>query len=131
MPERKLNGRELMHAERWDEALQTFKQEIVAGQWPFYSYMWRGLLYRHLNEVDAAIADFSAAINSPITRGDPYAGYWDAYYYRGNAYLFQGKFAQAEADHKRYIDLISERNEKKLTEHREIQRRYNTAPTPL
>jgi hypothetical protein len=131
MPERKLNGRELMHAQRWDEALQAFKQEIEAGQFRFYSYTWRGLLYRHLNKVDAAIADFSVAIKSPITRGEPYTGYWDAFYYRGNAYLAQRKFAQAEADHRRYIELISERSQKKLTEHQEIQQRFKTAVTPL
>jgi len=130
MAERKLNGRELMLAGRSDEALQAFNEEIK-GQAPFYSLMWRGLLYRQMNRVDAAIADFTAALNSPVTRGAPYASYSDVYFYRGNAYLVQRKFAQADADHKRYLDFVTEFSEKELTEHQERQLKYATTPTPL
>jgi tetratricopeptide (TPR) repeat protein len=105
MPARKLNSYELMNAGRLDEALQSLNQDIETGQALFQNLLLRGLLYRRLNNLKLAIADYTAALDLPVDRDAPSVYYWDANYYRGAAYLAQASFLQAERDLQHYIEL--------------------------
>jgi len=56
----------------------------------------RGILYNHMGEYDAALADFEAAL-------DLFSNFPEAYINRGNAYFYKGRFDLAIADYSRAI----------------------------
>jgi len=60
----------------------------------------RGILYNHMGEYDAALADFEAAL-------ELFSNFPEAFINRGNVYFYKGDIEQAIADYNRAIQRKS------------------------
>ena len=98
------NGYNLLHAEKYHEAIAEFDQAIALKPGFPNAYYNRGICYMSLKDYGRAIADFSRAIE----RKPDYA---DAYNNRGTCYRCQGDDPQAISDYARVIELAPDHSD--------------------
>lgn len=120
----RLRTLELRKTGQWEAALNSATADIEKDDGTYVNLMWRGLIYRQLGQIVLAIADFTQA-----TRWETP----ETYYHRGNAYLAMARYEEAAADHRRYLELVTVRNNAELVHVKDLNRlqREDKKPDPI
>jgi tetratricopeptide (TPR) repeat protein len=106
---------------QWEDALASATTDIEKRDGEYVNLVWRGLIYRQLGQIVLAIADFTQAMRWEAA---------DPYYFRGNAYLAMARYDEAEADHKRYLDMTIAKYKAEIVLTKEMTQKYGGKGKP-